>query len=230
MAKERVLIVEDEKDIADLLEINLSKEGYEVHVAASGEDGLARAGELMPDIVLLDLMLPGIDGMEVCANLKQNDKTRHIPVIMLTAKADESDIVSGLEVGADDYITKPFSTKVLIAHIRALVRRLKQKADKGRGVVQAGELFIDQDRFEVTAGGRQVTLTPTEFRLLATLARKPGWVYSRWQLVDEVRGQDAIITDRAIDVQIAGLRKKLGDFGYLVETVRGMGYRFKKDE
>jgi two-component system phosphate regulon response regulator PhoB len=228
LAKARILVVEDEKDIAELLRINLSKEGYEVELSTSGEDGLTKARELLPDLVILDIMLPGIDGMEVCNHLKQNSKTRHVPVIMLTARADEADIVSGLEVGADDYLTKPFSPKVLIAHIRALLRRLKQPASDGQGAVEAGGLVIDQDRFEVTAGGEPVSLTLTEFRLLLTLARRPGWVFSRWQLVDEIRGQDAVITDRAIDVQIAGLRKKLGRFGQLIETVRGVGYRFRK--
>lgn len=229
MAKSRVLIVEDEKDIVELLKINLKREGYEVHSAITGEDGLAKARELKPNVVLLDLMLPGIDGMEVCRSLKQDSKTRGIPVIMLTAKADETDIVSGLEVGADDYLTKPFSTKVLVAHMRALLRRVKKPVAEVKGVVEIGQLIIDPNKFEVKAGQERVNLTPTEFQILLVLARRPGWVFTRWQLVDEVRGDEAIITDRAIDVQIAGLRKKLGSFGALVETVRGVGYRFREE-
>jgi len=174
-------------------------------------------------------MLPGIDGLNICKALKNDDKTRHAIVIMLTAKSEEADIVTGLEVGADDYVAKPFSPRVLIARIRAAVRRSK---DTGEGsdssVIRADGMVIDPARHEVRIDGERLTLTPTEFQILVTLARRPGLVFSRYQIVNHVRGENTIITDRAIDVQIAGLRKKLGQYGLYVETVRGAGYRFRE--
>ncbi|MGH8014856.1 MAG: response regulator [Candidatus Zixiibacteriota bacterium] len=224
-----ILIIEDEKDIAELLRVNLSKEGYNVLSANSGEDGMAMARAQSPDLILLDLMLPGADGFEVCRTLKSEDKTANVPIIMLTAKSEDIDIVTGLEVGADDYITKPFNTKVLVARIRNAMRRIRTQAADDSKIVISG-LKIDKGRHEVRAGKMKIDLTPTEFGILLCLARRPGWVFSRTQIVDAVRGEDTIITDRAIDVQIAGLRKKLGKFGDLIDTVRGIGYRFKDIE
>lgn len=224
-----ILIIEDEKDIAELLRVNLSKEGYKVLAATTGENGLELARSETPDLILLDLMLPGADGLEVCRTLKSEEKTVNIPIIMLTAKSEDIDVVTGLEVGADDYITKPFSTKVLIARIRNLMRRYRAQVANGAKIEIAG-LTIDRGRHEVIAGKKKVELTPTEFGILLCLAKRPGWVFSRMQIVDAVRGEDTIITDRAIDVQIAGLRKKLGSYGELIDTVRGVGYRFKDSE
>lgn len=228
MAGQLILVIEDERDIVELLKFNLDREGYRVESAQSGEDGLERARRLLPDLVLLDLMLPHTDGLEVCRALKAGESTASIPVVMLTAKGEETDVVTGLEVGADDYIAKPFSPKVLIARIRAVLRRRAGEEPPSGNIIRAAEVTIDQGRHEVTIAGRRVDLTPTEFALLSCLARRPGWVYSRSQLVDEVRGEETIVTDRAVDVQVAGLRKKLGEYGHYIETVRGVGYKFRE--
>ena len=226
MTNKNILIIEDEKDIVELLRVNLSKEGYRVSMAISGEAGIELARSQNPDLILLDLMLPGADGLEVCRILKSNEKTVNIPVIMLTAKGEDIDIVTGLVVGADDYITKPFSPKVLVARVRNVLRRMRPATIEGSKLEVSG-ISIDTGRHEVTAGKKKVELTPTEFGILLCLARRPGWVFGRMQIVDEVHGDETIITDRAIDVQIAGLRKKLGKYGELIDTVRGVGYRFK---
>ena len=226
MTNKNILIIEDEKDIVELLRVNLSKEGYRVSMAISGEAGIELARSQNPDLILLDLMLPGADGLEVCRILKSNEKTVNIPVIMLTAKSEDIDIVTGLVVGADDYITKPFSPKVLVARVRNVLRRMRPATIEGSKLEVSG-ISIDTGRHEVTAGKKKVELTPTEFGILLCLARRPGWVFGRMQIVDEVHGDETIITDRAIDVQIAGLRKKLGKYGELIDTVRGVGYRFK---
>ena len=226
----QILIIEDEQDIIDLLEFNLRKDGFEVSSAKSGEDGLRFARSKLPDIILLDLMLPGINGLDICKLLKTDPKTGHIPIIMLTAKNEEVDIVTGLEVGADDYITKPFSPKVVIARLRALLRRNSTDGETKKKVIKAGDITIDPGKYTVEANKVLIQLTATEFQLLLVLARRPGWVYTRSQLVDEIRGDDHIITDRAVDVQIANLRKKLGDAGAYIQTVRGAGYRFKEFE
>jgi two-component system alkaline phosphatase synthesis response regulator PhoP len=228
MARELILIVEDDCDIQELLSFNLKREGYSVLLADSGEDGLKSARAKLPDLILLDLMLPGADGLEVCRALQTDDKTRHIPVIMLTAKGEDIDIVTGLEVGATDYVVKPFSPKVLIARIRNALRRKSRDDTEEDTVTKLAELTIDHGRYEVTADGKPLDLTPTEFQILLCLGRRPGWVFSRYQIVNEVRGEDTIITDRAVDVQIAGLRKKLGEYGNYIETVRGVGYRFRE--
>lgn len=228
MTGQLILIVEDDEDIVELLEFNLKREGYRVETARNGEEGLNKARKITPDLILLDLMLPHVDGLDVCKILRAKETTRSIPVIMLTAKGEESDVVTGLEVGADDYVAKPFSPKVLIARIRAALRRQNGEEPASANIIRAGEVTIDPGRHEVTIAGRRIELTPTEFSLLACLAKRPGWVYSRDQLVDEVRGTDTIITDRAVDVQVAGLRKKLGEHGHYVETVRGIGYKFRE--
>lgn len=230
MAKEKILIVEDEEDILELVRFNLHREGYQVTGVASGEKALEAVGKGHPDLILLDLMLPGTDGMEVCRTLKGDGETRDIPVIMLTAKGEESDIVSGLELGADDYITKPFSPKVLIARIRAVFRRRQRSVVTDDATLKIKGLVIHPGRHEVRVGGERLDLTLTEFRLLHLLARRPGWVFTRYQIVDALHGEDYPVTDRSIDVQVVGLRKKLGEAGKYIETVRGVGYRFRDQD
>ncbi|RKX23006.1 MAG: DNA-binding response regulator [Candidatus Zixiibacteriota bacterium] len=228
MNNKHIIIIEDEADIQELIKYTLSKEGYKVTGFTSGEEGLKSVKQLKPDLILLDLMLPGMDGLEICRQLKKESTTDHIPIIMLTAKTEESDIVSGLEMGADDYITKPFSPKVLIARIRSLFRRLKSKEITEQSVIELDDIIINPGKFEVLVNSKPIVLTLTEFQILHQLAKKPGWVFTRDQLIDSIRGEDVIITDRSIDVQIVGLRKKLGKLGHQIETVRGIGYRFKE--
>ncbi len=229
MAKENILIVDDEEDILELIRYNLAREGYQVTGAASGEEALEKARSNAFDLIVLDLMLPGIDGLEVAKALKTGEKTKQIPIVMLTAKGEEADIVTGLELGADDYITKPFSPRILVARIRAALRRKSLEAKEGTGAIAIHGLEIHPRRRSVTAGGKQIDLTYTEFQVLCVLARRPGWVYTRSQIVDKVRGSDYPVTDRSVDVQIVGLRKKLGEYGKHIETVRGVGYRFKEN-
>jgi two-component system phosphate regulon response regulator PhoB len=228
MAGKKILVIEDEEDIQEVVTYNLTKEGYRVQAVSSGEDGLNTVKSDAPDLVILDLMLPGIDGLEVCRALKHDKETSHIPIIILTAKGEESDIVTGLELGADDYITKPFSPKVLIARVRAILRRKAAEPVSEEDTIRVHDLVINPGRHEVLVGGKPVTLTLTEFKILHTLAGKPGWVFTRYQIVNAVQGEEAIVTDRSVDVQIAGLRKKLGQAGKYIETVRGVGYRFKE--
>lgn len=226
MAKEKILVVEDEEDIQELLKFNLSKEGYVVHTESTGESGVETARRWGPDLILLDLMLPGVDGLEVCRILKKDHRTQPIPVVMLTAKGEEADVVTGLEVGADDYITKPFSPKVVVARIRNVLRRRSRDSVDDASPLRIHDLVIHPGRHEVLLKGKRVDLTYTEFRVLHFLARRPGWVYTRQQIVDAVRGEDYPVTDRSVDVQIVGLRRKLGAFEHYIETVRGVGYRF----
>jgi two-component system alkaline phosphatase synthesis response regulator PhoP len=229
MAKERILIVDDEEDILELVRYNLAKEGYHVTGTLSGEEALKKARTETFDLIVLDLMLPGIDGLEVTKKLKASEKTQNIPILMLTAKGEEADIVTGLELGADDYITKPFSPRVLTARVRAAFRRKIAKAEEDTAVVRIHELEIHPGRRSVFSEGKSVDLTYTEFQVLYMLARRPGWVFTRSQIVDTVRGDDYPVTDRSVDVQIVGLRKKLGPFGKYIETVRGVGYRFREN-
>jgi two-component system alkaline phosphatase synthesis response regulator PhoP len=226
--KTNIVVVEDEEDILELVQYNLLKEGYNTNGVASGEEALTLIRSSLPDLVVLDLMLPGVDGLEVCRELKKDNKTQHIPVVMLTAKGEESDIVAGLELGADDYITKPFSPKVLIARLRAVLRRRSREAVDEDATIQAHDITINPGRREVLVAGARVELTNSEFRILHTLARKPGWVFTRYQIVDAVHGEGYPVTDRSVDVQIVGLRKKLGPASDYIETVRGVGYRFKE--
>ena len=228
MPKETILIVEDEEDILELVTYNLKREGYNTVGAGSGEDALAEAAARTPDLILLDLMLPGVDGLEVCRRLKKEPRTDGIPVIMLTAKGEEADIVAGLELGADDYVTKPFSVRVLVARVRAALRGKRRGAPESDDVIHAHDIEIDPSRYRVTVAGEPVPLTLTEFNVLRTLAARPGRVYTRYQIVDAVHGQDYPVTDRSVDVQIVGLRRKLGPAGSCVETVRGVGYRFRE--
>lgn len=224
----KILVVDDEADLLELVRYNLAKEGYEVSCVTSGEEALKAVKKDSPDLVVLDLMLPTVDGLEVCRRLKADARTRDIPIVMLTAKSEETDIISGLDRGADDYIAKPFSPRVLTARIKALLRRHDaQRQSEADVTIDIHELSIHPGRHEVTLAGRPIELTYTEFALLAFLAKRPGWAYTRTQIVDAVKGEDYPVTERSVDVQVAGLRKKLGDFGSYVETVRGVGYRFR---
>ena len=228
--KKTILVVEDEEDILALLHFNLIKVGYNVDCASHGDEALAAVGANIPDLILLDLMLPGIDGMEICRRLRADTATSEIPIIMLTARGEEEDIIQGLELGADDYVTKPFSIKVLLARVQTVLRRrseLQQQADSEELI--HGELHIYPGRSLVLVAGKAIDLTFTEFKVLEALASRPGWVFTRYQIVNAVRGEDYSVTDRAVDVQIAGLRKKLGTCSHYVETVRGVGYRFQED-
>jgi two-component system, OmpR family, alkaline phosphatase synthesis response regulator PhoP len=228
MGKPRVLVVDDEEDLLELVRYNLSKEGYRVTCVASGEEALEQARKELPDVILLDLLLPSVDGLEVCRRLKGEPRTQHLPIIMLTAKSEEADVVTGLELGADDYITKPFSPRVLLARVRAMLRRKTAEPVDDRSVVRIHELVIDPLRHEAVLAGARIELTYTEFALLHFMARKPGWAFTRSQIVDAVKGDDYPVTERSVDVQIAGLRKKLGRHGDYIETVRGVGYRFRE--
>lgn len=232
MGKITILVVEDEAAIQQLVSYNLIKAGFNVTCADTGEEALECFLQESIDCVLLDLMLPGMSGLEVCESIRRKSEKngRHTPIIMLTAKGEETDIVEGLEYGADDYVTKPFSPKVLIARIKAVLRRgyeRQKKEEDDQSTIVVGDLEINKGRHEVTLQGELLHLTMTEFGILALLASKPGWVFSRQQIIDSVRGYDFLVTPRAIDVQIFGLRKKMGSSGKLVETVRGVGYRFK---
>ncbi|MFV0437156.1 MAG: response regulator [Desulfopila sp.] len=236
MGKVHILIVEDEADIQQLVSYNLIRAGFHVTCADTGEEALqALKGEGV-DCILLDLMLPGLSGIEVCMEIKKGRAKEYsfIPIIMLTAKGEEVDIIAGLECGADDYITKPFSPKVLLARIKAVLRRSAAKKDDGEEggpvAIVVGNLTINKGKHQVLLDDQEIQLTATEFGILTLLAGKAGWVFTRQQIIDAVRGYDFLITPRAIDVQIFGLRKKLGEAGAMIETVRGIGYRFKNAE
>jgi two-component system alkaline phosphatase synthesis response regulator PhoP len=227
MKKERILVVDDEEDILELVRFNLEREGYNVMCTISGEETLPIARREHPDLIVLDLMLPGMDGLEVARQLKGNSDTKKVPIVMLTAKGEEADIVTGLELGADDYITKPFSPRILLARVRAVLRRKGHETQDKNTIIQTHNLVIHPGRHEVMVNGDPIQLTFTEFGILHYLARRPGWVFTRSQIVDEVRGVDYYVTERSVDVQIVGLRKKLGTVGKYIETVRGVGYRFR---
>ena len=230
MANECILIVEDEEDVLELERYNLDKAGYAIHTAMTGEEGLDKARTIKPDLLLLDLMLPAIDGLEVCRRLKADAATRDIPVVMLTAKGEEADIVTGLEMGADDYITKPFSPRILLARVKAVLRRHQIPEPSETDVITVHGIEIHPGRHMVTIKGEKIELTSTEFSLLHLLARRPGWVFTRYQIVDAVHGSDYPVTDRSVDVQVVGLRKKLGPAGKYIETVRGVGYKLKDED
>jgi len=228
MAKKRILVVDDEEDILELVRFNLAREGYDIICATSGEKTLEIARKEHPELLVLDLMLPGIDGLEAAKILKNDIKTKDIPIIMLTAKGEEADIVTGLELGADDYVTKPFSPRILVARVRAALRRKVKDSPEEESLVKIHNLEVHPGRREVLVDGKQAQLTYTEFAILNFLARRPGWVFTRFQIVDAVHGDDYPVTDRSVDVQIVGLRKKLGSAGKYIETVRGVGYRFQE--
>jgi len=230
MARATVLIVEDDAEIQELLSLALAREGWELVSAKDGESGLAVLAAGKIDCVILDIMLPGMDGLEVLRRLKSSGTSRYIPVIMTTARGEEADIVSGLELGADDYVVKPYSPKVLAARIRAALRRVAELGEGGGAdtdAVTRGELRVDRTRREVSLAGASIELSATEFDILDLLCRNPGRVFSRSQIIDTVRGHDYPVTDRSVDVQILSLRRKLGPGGELIETVRGVGYRFR---
>lgn len=227
MAKYNILIVEDEKDILDLLEYHLVKEGYRIKGVMSGEEVMDCVRKNNPDLIILDLMLPNMDGLEVCKILKADKSLSHIPIIMLTAKGEDADIAVGLEIGADDYIVKPFSPRVLVARVKSVMRRLEKVPHEVNTPIKRDKLLIHPGRHEVLVDDKPVTLTHSEFQVLYFLADHPRWVFTRSQIVNAIRGQDYPVTDRSIDVIIVGLRKKLGEFGDCIETVRGMGYRFQ---
>ncbi|NCD23490.1 MAG: response regulator transcription factor [Spartobacteria bacterium] len=230
MARESILLVEDEHDIRELLKFHLERENLAVEACEKGEDALALLKTRGVSLVLLDLMLPGIDGLEVCRRLKAQPDTRDIPIIMLTAKDSEADIVTGLEMGAADYICKPFSPRVLMARIRAVLRRPATDVlnDTAGPAITIGALTIDPGRHKVEIKGKEIPLTFTEFRILRLLAESPGRAFSRAQIVDHVRGESYSVTERIVDVQMVSLRKKLGNLGDWIETVRGVGYRFRE--
>ena len=224
MPKGRILIVDDEEDILSLVEYNLKKEGYRTIGVKTGEAALQLVEEETPDLIILDLMLPEMDGLEVCRILKSNENTSDIPIIMLTAKGEETDIVVGLEIGADDYVTKPFSPRVLLARTKALLRR-KTKEPISKEIIQVENLVIDTGKYLVTIEGKPISLTSTEFNLLRFLAQHRGKVFTRNQLLDNVWKDETFVIDRTVDVHIRSLRKKLGSAANLIETVRGVGYR-----
>jgi two-component system, OmpR family, alkaline phosphatase synthesis response regulator PhoP len=226
MNKETILIVDDEEDILELIELSPAHEGYDVLTATTGEEALQLAQTHHPELAILDLMLPGIDGLEVCKLLKRDPGTEQMHVIILTAKSDDSDIVTGLELGADDYMTKPFSSKVLVARVRRVLRKEVER-DLGRSALRIHDMTIDPARCEVLVEDKPVTLTFSEFNILYALAKRPGFVFTRYQIMEAVHGGDHIVTERAIDVQITYLRKKLGPGKDYIETIRGVGYRLK---
>ncbi len=227
MVTKKILIIEDEADIREVIEYNLKREGFKVFCVGDGDEGVDDARSIAPDVILLDLMLPGLDGIEVCRRLKGDTVTGGIPIIMVTAKGEESDIVLGLGVGADDYITKPFSPRELVARVKAVLRRGPLSTSlEGEDKVVRGDLVVDVGRHQALICGKSITLTPSELRLLHLLASHPGRVFTRDQLLSRVIGEGAYVIDRNIDVHIRGVRKKLGDYRNLIETVRGVGYRF----
>jgi two-component system, OmpR family, alkaline phosphatase synthesis response regulator PhoP len=226
MAGENILIIEDDTDISELVKFNLSKEHYRVECAYSGEAALKAIKAQTFDLCLLDLMLPGVDGLDVCRTLKKDPSTAAIPIIMVTAKGEEADIVLGIELGAEDYMVKPFSPKVLMAKVRAVFRRKSLPEITTGRPINIYEMTIHPGRHEVVVRGEIIDLTYTEFQLLYHLASRPRWVFTRYQIVNAINGENYAVTDRAVDVQVANLRKKLGEYGKFIETVRGIGYRF----
>jgi len=229
--KEKLLVVEDDGDIRELISFNLEMCGYDVIRASDGQEGWEKARTEMPDLVVLDLMLPGLDGFEVCKRLKSEKATQAMPIIMLTARSEEESMVKGLELGADDYVTKPFSPRVLVARVKAVLRRKGVlKETTSHRIVSLHGITIDPARHEVRVDGKQVVLSATEFSILFFLAENPGWVFSRSQIIDAVKGEDYPVTSRSVDVQILGIRKKLGEKGNCIETVRGVGYRMESTE
>jgi len=227
MAHTTILAVDDEADLLELVRYNLIREGFDVVTAATGEEALVTIRKEPPDLILLDLMLPKMGGFTVMRRLTEDDQLKQIPVIMLTAKGEEADVITGLELGADDYVTKPFSPKILVARIRSVLRRIRTLPPDTQEI-RIHELFIDTGRRVVLSDQKPVELTYTEFQILTFLAARPGWVYTRSQIIDAIRGDDYPVTDRSVDVQIVGLRKKLGMCGSYIETVRGVGYRFRE--
>jgi two-component system phosphate regulon response regulator PhoB len=229
MNKGTVLVIDDEKDLIDLVRYNLEKEGYDVIAAYDGQSGLEVAMKHAPDLVVLDLMMPGMDGLQVCQRLRSDPRTARMPVIMLTAKATEADRIVGLELGADDYITKPFSPREVVARVKAVLRRAASQHDEP-SVIRSGELQIDLLGRDVTFAGHRISLTATEFRILQFLATRPNRVFNRDEIISAALNNDAAVFDRTVDVHITSIRRKLGAAGDLIETVRGFGYKFRPIE
>jgi two-component system phosphate regulon response regulator PhoB len=227
MSKPTILIIEDERALVEVLTYNLRKEGFDVNSATDGQDGLRRAQTTLPDLIVLDLMLPVIEGLEVCRVLKGGARTRDIPLLMLTARSEEVDEIVGFQMGADDYVTKPFKIKPLIQRVKALLRRKKAVAAEG-DVVAAGGVEIDRAQHRATVHGHELNLTPTEFRLLWALVRQPGRAFSRHELMEAAMGDDALVLERTIDVHVKSLRQKLDSHAEQIETVRGVGYRYRE--
>lgn len=229
MPKPKILIIEDERSLVEVLGANLEREGFEVITAFDGQEGLRQAQLKLPDLVVLDLMLPGKPGLEVCQELRMGQRTREIPIIMVTAKSEESDQLVGFATGADDYVTKPYSPKVLIQRIKKELRRRQLKDDSAAAkVVESQGIVIDRHSHRALYRDQELPLTPTEFRLLEVLLRQAGRAFTRYELMDAAIGEDAIVLERTIDVHVKSLRKKLGEAGELIETVRGVGYRFRE--
>ena len=226
----KILIIEDDKDIRDLISFNLLKNGYKTILSRDGEKGIEKAKNEKPDLVLLDLMLPGIHGLDVCKILKTDSSLNKLSIIMLTALGQEEDIIKGLEAGADDYITKPFSFKILFARIKSVLRRKKTKESSNKGLVNLYGVKIDPQTRQVIINENELKLTFTEFQILYLLASHPGWVFTRYQIIDKIRSDNNSVTDRSVDFQIVGLRKKMNNLGKLIETIRGVGYRFKSKD
>lgn len=228
MAKTKILVIEDDRSLAEVLEYNLSKSGYDVTCAFDGLDGLNQARLKLPDLILLDLMIPVIDGIEVCRRLRTNPETRETPIVMLTAKGEETDQLVGFTVGADDYVVKPFSVVILLERIKSLLRRVRQNNGAGGELITRSGVTIDRARHSVAVDDHPIDLTPSEFRLLDTMIRQPGRVFDRSELIDAALGADTLVLERTIDVHIRSLRKKLGEEKSLIQTVRGIGYRFRE--
>ena len=226
MKKGTILVIDDEKDLIELVRYNLEKEGYDVIAATDGQSGLEVVKKHRPDLVVLDLMMPGLDGLQVCQQLRSDPRSGRIPVIMLTAKATEADRIVGLELGADDYITKPFSPREVVARVKAVLRRSVAHQDEPQ-LIRGGDLTIDLSGHEVSYKGQRVSLTATEFRILEFLAARPGRVFSRDEIIDSALGNDTSVFDRTVDVHVTAIRRKLGAGGEQIETVRGFGYKFR---
>lgn len=227
--KRNVLVIEDDSAIAEVLEYNLEREGYDVERSSDGRDGLRVARSTTPDLVILDLMLPGIDGIEICRELRADKSTRHIPILMLTAKSEETDQIIGFSVGADDYVTKPFSVKVLMQRVRVLMSRRLKTSDAEEDSLELHGIRLDRVAHQVYCEEKPLPLTPTEYRLLETMMRQPGRAFTRNDLLNSAVGNDTIVLERTIDVHIRSLRQKLGDIAPAIETVRGIGYRFARE-
>ena len=228
MAKTKVLVVEDDRSLAEVLQYNLEQNGYEVFCAYDGQDGLSQARLRLPELIVLDVMIPILDGLEVCKMLRASSSTSDIPVIMLTAKSEETDQLVGFSVGADDYVVKPFSVKVLLQRIKTMLRRQERSKSAGSDIVERGGIVVDRVKHRVTVNDRTLDLTPSEFRLLDTLIRQPGRAFGRSELIDAALGADTLVLERTIDVHIRSLRKKLDSLADTIQTVRGIGYRFKE--
>ncbi len=225
--RQNILVVEDDPDISELVQYNLEKDGYCVHTASNGEDGLVLAQQFHPSLVILDIMLPGMSGLKICSKLRENPATRSLPIIFLTAKGEESDLIIGFEMGADDYISKPFSPKELVARVKAVLRRgLDSSTSSSPQAIEVGPISIDHDKHQIMHAGKPLNLTLAEFNLLSLLASKPGHVFTREKILEKVSGHGTYVVDRNVDVHIRSIRKKLGEDCHYVETIRGVGYKW----